>query len=85
MVYADGRFTSANSGFSRLKALKSVKFFFELYAIAMIDEEYHDAEKILVEPARERFNISNDKVAAMSAALKTFLADYKTLRKVVLE
>ena len=61
------------------------KIFFELYAIALIDEDYPESEKILVDLAKVRFNISDDKMAAMREALKTFIDAYKNLRAVVTE
>ena len=61
------------------------KIFFELYAIALIDEDYPESEKVLVDLVKEHFNISDDKMAAMRKALKTFIDAYKNLRAVVTE
>ena len=61
------------------------KIFFELYAIALVDESYPESEKILVELAKKRFNISDEKMAAMKAAFEKFIDAYKNLRAVVTE
>lgn len=61
------------------------KIFFELYAIALVDESYPESEKILVELTKKRFNISNEKMTAMKAAFENFIDAYKKLRTVVTE
>ena len=61
------------------------KIFFELYAIALVDESYPESEKILVELAKKRFNISDEKMTAMKAAFENFIDAYKNLRTVVTE
>ncbi|MBR1647326.1 MAG: hypothetical protein IJ685_11200 [Selenomonadaceae bacterium] len=78
-------FATELATFDECTAVDKQKIFFELYAIALIDESYPDVEKILVELTKERFNISDDKVAQMGAALKNFIDAYKNLNKVVTE
>ena len=78
-------FAAELSAFDECTAIDKQKIFFELYAIALIDEDYPDSEKVLVEQAKERFNISDDKVAQMGAALKNFIDAYKNLHTVVNE
>ncbi len=78
-------FAAELATFDDCTAVDKQKIFFELYAIAMIDESFPDTEKILVTQAKERFNISDDKFAAMSAALKNFIDAYKNLHAVVTE
>ena len=76
-------FAAELAAFDECTTVDKQKIFFELYAIALIDESFPDAEKILVTQAKERFNISDDKFAAMDAALKNFVDAYKNLRTVV--
>ena len=76
-------FAAELAAFDECTTVDKQKIFFELYAIALIDESFPDAEKILVTQAKDRFNISDDKVAAMDAALKNFVDAYKNLRTVV--
>lgn len=78
-------FAAELATFDDCTAVDKQKIFFELYAIAMIDESFPDTEKILVTQAKERFNISDDKFAAISAALKNFIDAYKNLHAVVTE
>ena len=59
------------------------KIFFEPDAIALIDESFPDTEKVLIEQVKARFDISDDKVAQMSSALKNFVDAYKNLHAVV--
>ena len=59
------------------------KIFFELYAIALVDESYPEEEKVLVEAAKKHFNISDEKMLAMRDALKDFTDAYKKLYAVV--
>ena len=59
------------------------KIFFELYAIALIDEVYADEERKLVEIVKKRFNIPDDKMNDMKEALTTFINAYNKLSQVV--
>lgn len=78
-------FAEELAAFDNCSATDKQKIFFELYAVALIDESYPDSEKILVELVKERFQISNDKMAAMREAFNNFIDAYKNLRKVVTE
>ena len=78
-------FATELAAFDECTATDKQKIFFELYAIALVDESYPDVEKVLVEQAKEHFKISNDKMTAMKAAFKTFIDAYKNLYKVVTE
>ena len=59
------------------------RIFFELYAIALIDDVYADEEKVLVDIVKNRFNISEDKMNQMRNALLTFINAYNNLQSVV--
>ena len=76
-------FAAELANFDECTPVDKQKIFFELYAIALIDESYPDSEKILVELVQKRFNISDEKVAQMNSALKKFVDAYKNLHAVV--
>ena len=57
--------------------------FFELYAIALIDEEYPAEEKILVDIMQQRFGITDAKMQEMRDGLKDFTTAYSNLAKIV--
>ena len=76
-------FAAELANFDECTTVDKQKIFFELYAIALIDESYPESEKILIAQAKEHFNISDDKFAAMRAAFKNFIDAYKNLRAVV--
>ncbi|MBQ4404439.1 MAG: hypothetical protein II857_08520 [Selenomonadaceae bacterium] len=57
--------------------------FFELYAIALIDEAYPDEEKVLVDIMQKRFGITDAKMQEMRDGLKTLTDAYKKLAKIV--
>lgn len=78
-------FAETLAAFDECSAVDKQKIFFELYAIALVDESYPDVEKVLVELAKERFQISDDKMAAMRAVFENFCDAYKKLAKVVTE
>ena len=59
------------------------RIFFELYAIALIDDVYADEEKVLVDIVKNRFNISDDKMNQMKNALLSFINAYNNLQSVV--
>lgn len=71
--------------FDECSAIDKQKIFFELYAIALIDEDYPESEKVLVEAAKKLLNISDDKMAVMRGALQNFIEAYKNLCAVVTE
>ena len=78
-------YAQALAAFDECTTADKQKIFFELYAIALVDESYPESEKILVELAKKRFNISDEKMAAMKAAFEKFIDAYKNLRAVVTE
>ena len=61
------------------------RIFFELYAIALVDESFPESEQSLVKLAKVHFNISDDKMASMKAAFENFIDAYKKLGTVVIE
>lgn len=71
--------------FDECSAIDKQKIFFELYAIALIDEDYPESEKVLIEAAKKLLNISDDKMAVMRGALQNFIEAYKNLCAVVTE
>ena len=76
-------FETELAAFDDCDAIDKQKIFFELYATALIDEDYPESEKVLVEVAKKRLNISDDKMNQMAAALKNFTEAYKKLNEVV--
>ena len=78
-------FAKELAAFDECSTVEKQKIFFELYAIALVDEAYPESEKILVEMMKKRFQISDDKAAEMEAAFKNFIDAYKILHKVVNE
>lgn len=69
--------------FDKCSDLIKRKIFFELYAIALIDEVYTDEEKELVEMMQKRFNISNEKMREMREGLEAVSAAYKKINDIV--
>ena len=57
--------------------------FFELYAIALIDESYPEEEKILVDIMQKHFDVSDDKMKEMRDGLKAFTDAVRNLEKIV--
>ena len=57
--------------------------FFELYAIALIDESYPDEEKVLVNAMQKRFGITDAKMQQMRDGLKALTDAYANLAKIV--
>ena len=57
--------------------------FFELYAIALIDESYPEEEKVLVDIMKKHFNVNDDKMTEMRDGLKTFTDAIRNLEKIV--
>lgn len=59
------------------------KVFFELYAIALIDEVFEEAEKELVDIMKEKFNISDAKMKEMKEGLERLTLAYRHLDDIV--
>ena len=57
--------------------------FFELYAIALIDESYPDEEKVLVNAMKKHFGITDAKMQQMRDGLKALTDAYANLTKIV--
>lgn len=57
--------------------------FFELYAIALIDESYPEEEKVLVDLMQKRFGITEAKMKEMRDGLKSLTEAYANLAKIV--
>lgn len=57
--------------------------FFELYAIALIDESYPEAERVLVDIMQKRFGITDAKMQEMRDGLKALTDAYANLAKIV--
>lgn len=57
--------------------------FFELYAIALIDESYPEEERILVDIMQKRFGITEAKMQEMRNGLKMLTDAYANLAKIV--
>lgn len=55
--------------------------FFEIFAIALVDNVYADEERELVEMMRERFGITNDKMLEMREGLRQLTLAYDAIRK----
>ena len=57
--------------------------FFELYAIALIDESYPEEERVLVETMQKHFGITAEKMQEMRDGLKALTDAYNNLAKIV--
>lgn len=57
--------------------------FFELYAIALIDEAYPEEERALVNIMQKRFGITDAKMQEMRDGLKALTDAYANLAKIV--
>lgn len=71
------------SAFDECTQVEKQRIFFELYAIALIDDAYPEEEKKLVETVKKRFGISDEKMAQMKSALMSFINVYNNLHEVV--
>lgn len=57
--------------------------FFELYAIALIDESYPEEERVLVDAMQKRFGITEAKMQQMRDGLKNLTEALRSLEKIV--
>ena len=71
------------STFDNSSQVEKNKIFFELYAIALIDDIYAEEEKNLVEMMKQKFNISDGKMKEMREGLKRLTEAYNELGKIV--
>lgn len=76
-------FAEGLAAFDNSSVTEKTGIFFELYAIALIDEDYPDEEKILVDIMQKRFNISDAKMQEMRDGLKNLTDAYAKLAKIV--
>ena len=76
-------FNEELSTFDNCDQKTKVSVFFDLYAIALIDKEYPEEEKILVDIMQKRLEITDAKMQEMRDGVATLVAAYDTLRKIV--
>ncbi len=76
-------FAKGLAAFDDSSAEEKTGVFFELYAIALIDEAYPDEEKVLVDMMQKRFGITDAKMQEMREGLKTLTDAYANLAKIV--
>ena len=57
--------------------------FFEIFAIALVDNVYADEERELVEMMKEKFGITNEKMLEMRESLRQLTLVYENIRKVI--
>ena len=76
-------FAEGLAAFDDSSATEKTGVFFELYAIALIDESYPDEEKVLVELMQKRFGITEAKMQEMRDGLKQLTDAYKNLARIV--
>ena len=71
------------SAFDNCDQKTKVSVFFELYAIALIDKEYPEEEKNLVDIMQKRLGITDEKMQEMRDGVATLVAAYDKLKKIV--
>ena len=76
-------FDEALSEFDDCTQIEKQKIFFELYAIALIDDSYPEEEQKLIDTVKKRFNIADEKMEEMKSALMSFISVYNNLFRVV--
>ena len=76
-------FDEALSEFDDCTQIEKQKIFFELYAIALIDDSYPEEEQNLIDTVKKRFNIADEKMEEMKSALMSFISVYNNLFRVV--
>ena len=76
-------FNEALAAFDDSSVEEKTGIFFELYAIALIDEAYPEEEKVLVEAMQKKFGITAAKMQEMRDGLKALTEAYKNLAKIV--
>ena len=69
--------------FDDLSDKEKAGIFYELYAIALIDESYPDEEKILVDTMQKHFGITDAKMQEMRDGLKKLTDAYINIAKIV--
>ena len=76
-------FAKGLAAFDDSSVAEKTGVFFELYAIALIDESYPDEEKVLVTAMQKRFGITDAKMQQMRDGLKALTDAYANLAKIV--
>ena len=76
-------FEAGLAAFDNSSVVEKRGVFFELYAIALIDEAYPEEEKVLVEAMQKKFGITAAKMQEMRDGLKALTEAYKNLAKIV--
>ena len=76
-------FAEGLAAFDDSSVTEKTGVFFELYAIALIDEAYPDEEKVLVDIMQKRFGITDAKMQEMRDGLKALTDAYANLAKIV--
>ena len=76
-------FATELAAFDDSSVTEKTGVFFELYAIALIDESYPDEEKVLVDIMQKRFGITDEKMQEMRDGLKTLTDAIANLKKIV--
>ena len=76
-------FENELSVFDDSDKVEKTKVFFELYAIALIDDVYAEEEKDLVEMMKKKFNITDSKMKEMRDGIKALTEAYSNLSKIV--
>ena len=76
-------FAKGLAAFDDSSVAEKTGVFFELYAIALIDESYPDEEKVLVTAMQKHFGITDAKMQQMRDGLKALTDAYANLTKIV--
>lgn len=76
-------FEKALHDFDDCTKSEKIGVFYEIYALALIDESYPESEKVLVDMMKDRFGITEDKMQEMRDGLDAFTIAYRNLKRVV--
>lgn len=76
-------FNEELSAFDDCDKKTKTSVFFELYAIALIDKEYPEEEKILVDIMQKRLGITDEKMQEMRDGVTALTEVYDKLNKIV--
>lgn len=76
-------FAEGLAAFDDSSVVEKTGVFFELYAIALIDEAYPEEERVLVDTMQKRFGITDAKMQEMREGLKALTDAYANLAKIV--
>ena len=76
-------FNEGLSAFDDSGVKEKTGVFFELYAIALVDESYPEEERVLVDAMQKRFGITDEKMQQMRDGLKNLTEALRSLEKIV--